>query len=36
MSGARVRIEPGGGWERLPERLRPCTLERCGRGESSR
>jgi hypothetical protein len=33
VSEAASTVEPGGGWERLPERLRPRTHERRGRGE---
>ena len=36
MSGAASTAEPGGRWERLPERLRPRTHERRGRGDLRR
>jgi hypothetical protein len=36
MSGASTHVEPGGRWERLPERLRPRTHERRGRGDLRR
>ncbi len=36
MNGASTHIEPGGRWERLPERLRPRTQGRRGRGELRR
>ena len=36
MSGASTHVEPGGRWERLPERLRPRDTERRGRGDLRR
>ena len=36
MSGAAGGVEPGGRWERLPERLRPRASERRGRGDLRR
>jgi hypothetical protein len=36
VSGAANTVEPGGRWERLPERLRPRESERRGRGDLRR
>ena len=36
MSASAPTTQPGGGWERLPERLRPRTQERRGRGDLRR
>ncbi len=36
MSGAAGGVERSGGWERLPERLRPRESERRGRGDLRR
>jgi hypothetical protein len=36
MSGATSTAQPGGRWERIPERLRPREQERRGRGDLRR